>query len=170
MGGYDGRGVELLKTKDDLEKGFDAPAVLEKLVSIKKEIAVIIAVDDKGENALYPSVDMVFDNRLNLLDYQISPADLPDKVLWKVEAVALKVVKDLKSPGIFAVELFVDIDDNVFVNETAPRVHNSGHHTIEANYSSQFDMLVAGNAGLPIRQYRTYFTGSHCKPVGRRGL
>ncbi len=92
MGGYDGRGVELLRTKDDLVKGFDAPSVLEKLVSIKKEIAVIIAVDDRGDNALYPSVDMVFDNRLNLLDYQISPADLPDKILWKVEAIALKVI------------------------------------------------------------------------------
>ncbi|HQW84165.1 MAG TPA: 5-(carboxyamino)imidazole ribonucleotide synthase [Ferruginibacter sp.] len=141
MGGYDGRGVELLKTKDDLEKGFDAPSVLEKLVAIKKEIAVIVAVDDNYNSAIYPPVDMVFDNRLNLLDYQISPADLPQKTLWKAEAVALKVVKDLKSPGIFAVELFVDFDDNVFVNETAPRVHNSGHHTIEANYSSQFDML-----------------------------
>lgn len=150
MGGYDGRGVELLKTKDDLAKGFDAPAVLEKLVTIKKEIAVIIAVADNGENALYPSVDMVFDNRLNLLDYQISPADIAEKVLWKVEAVALKVVKDLKSPGIFAVELFVDIDDNVFVNETAPRVHNSGHHTIEANYSSQFDMLWRVMLGYPL--------------------
>ncbi len=150
IGGYDGRGVELLKTKADLEKGFDAPAILEKLVSIKKEIAVIIAVDDKGEKALYPAVDMVFDNRLNVLEYQVSPANLPDKVLWKVEAVALKVVKDLKSPGIFAVELFVDIDDNVFVNETAPRVHNSGHHTIEANYSSQFDMLWRIMLGYPL--------------------
>ena len=150
LGGYDGRGVELLKTKDDLARGFDAPAVLEKLVSIKKEIAVIIAVDDNGNNALYPSVDMVFDNRLNLLEYQISPADLPDKVLWKVEAIALKVVKDLKSPGIFAVELFVDTDDNVFVNETAPRVHNSGHHTIEANFSSQFDMLWRIMLGYPL--------------------
>ena len=150
LGGYDGRGVELLKTKDDLARGFDAPAVLEKLISIKKEIAVIIAVADNGNNALYPSVDMVFDNRLNLLEYQISPADLPDKVLWKVEAIALKVVKDLKSPGIFAVELFVDIDDNVFVNETAPRVHNSGHHTIEANFSSQFDMLWRIMLGYPL--------------------
>ncbi|NOT93491.1 5-(carboxyamino)imidazole ribonucleotide synthase [Ferruginibacter sp.] len=141
MGGYDGRGVELMKTTADFEKGFDAPSVLEKLVQIKKEIAVIIAVNDKGENALYPPVDMVFDTRLNLLDYQISPANLPEKVLWKAEAIALKLVKDLKSPGIFAVELFVDLDDNVLVNETAPRVHNSGHHTIEANYSSQFDML-----------------------------
>jgi 5-(carboxyamino)imidazole ribonucleotide synthase len=150
MGGYDGRGVELMKTTADFEKGFDAPSVLEKLVTIKKEIAVIIAVNDKGENALYPSVDMVFDSRLNLLDYQISPAALPDKILWKVEAIALKVVKDLKSPGIFAVELFVDIDDNVLVNETAPRVHNSGHHTIEANYSSQFDMLWRVMLGYPL--------------------
>lgn len=150
LGGYDGRGVELLHTKTDLEKGFDAPAVLEKLVSIKKEISVIIAVDDHGENAIYPAVDMIFNNRLNVLEYQVSPADLPEKVLWKVEAVALKVVKDLKSPGIFAVELFVDNQDNVFVNETAPRVHNSGHHSIEANYSSQFDMLWRIMLGYPL--------------------
>ena len=141
MGGYDGRGVELLKTPDDISRGFDAPAVLEKLINIKKEIAIIIAVNKDGNTAMFPPVDMVFDTRLNLLDYQISPADLPEKVLWKAEAIALKVVKDLKSPGIFAVELFVDDKDNVLVNETAPRVHNSGHHTIEANYCSQFDML-----------------------------
>ncbi|MBL0146786.1 MAG: 5-(carboxyamino)imidazole ribonucleotide synthase [Chitinophagaceae bacterium] len=140
-GGYDGKGVQLLKTKDDVEKGFNEASVLEKLVTVKKELAVIVAVNNKGENALYPCVDMVFDQRLNLLDYQISPADLPEKTLWKAEAIALKVVKDLKSPGIFAVELFVDDKDNMLVNETAPRVHNSGHHTIEANYSSQFDML-----------------------------
>ncbi|OQP58056.1 5-(carboxyamino)imidazole ribonucleotide synthase [Niastella vici] len=141
VGGYDGRGVQLLKTADDLAKGFDAPAVLEKMVTIQREISVIIAVNDKGENAIYPPVDMIVDNRLNLLDYQLSPAELVEKTLWKVEAIALAVVKGLKSPGIFAVELFVDKGGDVFVNETAPRVHNSGHHTIEANYSSQFDML-----------------------------
>ncbi|HQY11758.1 MAG TPA: ATP-grasp domain-containing protein, partial [Ferruginibacter sp.] len=150
MGGYDGKGVQLIKTEADLDKGFNAPAVLEKLIRIKKEVSMIIAVDDKGETALYPPVDMIFDNKLNLLEYQVSPADLPQRVLWKVEAVALKVVKDLKSPGIFAVELFVDTDDNVFVNETAPRVHNSGHHTIEANYSSQFDMLWRVMLGYPL--------------------
>lgn len=141
MGGYDGRGVQILKTNADIEKGFDAPSILEKMVNIKKEISIIVAVNDKGETAVYPAVDMLFDQRLNLLEYQVSPAELPEKVLWKVEAIAMKVVKDLNSAGIFAVELFVDIKDNVFVNETAPRVHNSGHHTIEANYSSQFDML-----------------------------
>lgn len=140
-GGYDGRGVQVIKKADDIALGFDAPSVLEKMVHIKKEIAVMIAVNSKRETAIYPPVDMVFDQRLNLLNYQISPAELPEKVFWKAEAIALRVVKELKSPGIFAVELFVDIDDNVLVNETAPRVHNSGHHTIEANYSSQFDML-----------------------------
>jgi 5-(carboxyamino)imidazole ribonucleotide synthase len=140
-GGYDGRGVQVIKKAEDISLGFDAPAVLEKMVHIKKEIAIMIAVGTKGETAIYPPVDMVFDHKLNLLCYQISPADLPERIFWKAEAIALKVVKELKSPGIFAVELFVDIDDNVLVNETAPRVHNSGHHTIEANYSSQFDML-----------------------------
>ncbi len=141
MGGYDGRGVQVIKNAEEIALGFDAPAVLEKMVILKKEIAVMIAVGQNGETAIYPPVDMVFDPKLNLLNYQISPAELPEKVFWKAEAIALKVVKELKSPGIFAVELFVDIDDNVLVNETAPRVHNSGHHTIEANYSSQFDML-----------------------------
>jgi len=99
---------------------------------------------------VYPPVDMVFDPRLNLLEFQVSPADLPEKLLWKIEAFALKVVKHLKSPGIFAIELFVDSSDQVWVNETAPRVHNSGHHTIEANYSSQFDMLWRIILGYPL--------------------
>ncbi len=140
-GGYDGRGVQLLKKAEDITKGFDAPAVLEKMIDIKKEIAVMVAVGSNGETAIYAPVDMVFDNRLNLLSHQLSPAELPEKVFWKAEAIALKVVRDLKSPGIFAVELFTDFEDKVWVNETAPRVHNSGHHSIEACYSSQFDML-----------------------------
>jgi 5-(carboxyamino)imidazole ribonucleotide synthase len=150
MGGYDGRGVQVIKTVDDIAKGFDAPSVLEKLVNIHKEIAQIVAINDKGETALYPPVDMVFDPSLNLLDYQISPADIPKETMWKIEAVALKVVKELKTPGIFAVELFIDRQGEVFVNETAPRVHNSGHHTIEANYSSQFDMLWRVILGYPL--------------------
>lgn len=139
--GYDGRGVQLLKTTEDISKGFDAPAVLEKMIDIKKEISMIIAVNNKGETAIYDPVDMVFDHHLNLLSHQLSPAELHERVFWKVEAIAHKVVKSLNSPGIFAVELFVDHEDNVLVNETAPRVHNSGHHSIEACYSSQFDML-----------------------------
>ena len=150
MGGYDGRGVQIIKTISDFSLAFDAPSVMEKMVNIKKEIAVMVAMNDKGDTALYPPVEMIFDPSLNLLDYQICPAKLEQQVLWKCEAIALKVVKELKSPGIFAIELFVDHNNDVFVNETAPRVHNSGHHTIEANYSSQFDMLWRVMLGYPL--------------------
>ena len=140
-GGYDGKGVQIIRTKDDFEKGFDAPSVLEKMVAIDKELAMIVAIAQDGTATLYPPAEMIFDPVLNLLDYQISPAILPEKVSWKAEAIALKLVKAFNSPGLFAVELFVTKEEEVFVNETAPRVHNSGHHSIEANYSSQYDML-----------------------------
>ena len=140
-GGYDGKGVQLLHRKEDIEQGFDAPAVLEKMVPIEKEIAITVAVAENGSTAIYPPVEMVFDPVLNLLDYQICPANISDKTLWKAEAMAISVARNLKSPGLFAVEMFIDKEGSVWVNETAPRVHNSGHHTIEAHYSSQFDML-----------------------------
>ena len=136
-GGYDGRGVTVLSAASEIEEGFDAPSVLEKKVTIRKEIAVIIGINGKNETAVFPPVEMVFDPVLNLLDYQLCPSDLPDQLLWRLEAIAMKVAKKLGSAGIFAIELFVDDKGVVFVNETAPRVHNSGHHTIEANYSSQ---------------------------------
>jgi 5-(carboxyamino)imidazole ribonucleotide synthase len=150
MGGYDGRGVQLLKSSQDIDKGFDEEAVLEKLVNIKKEISIIVAMDNEGKTAVYPPVEMIFNQTLNLLEYQLCPAHLVEKTLWKAEAIALAVVKNLQSAGIFAVELFVDIDDKVLVNETAPRVHNSGHHTIEAAFSSQFDMLWRIILGYPL--------------------
>src|SRR5258708_25458350 len=93
---------------------------------------------------------MLFDTVLNVLEYQLSPAEMEKKISWKVEAIALTVVRNYKSPGIFAVEMFIDKNDDVFVNETAPRVHNSGHHTIEAHYSSQFDMLWRIMLGYPL--------------------
>lgn len=149
-GGYDGKGVQVVKTESEINLGFDAPAVLEKMVNIAKEIAIIVAVNDAGETAIFPPAEMVFDPVLNLLDYQVSPAKLDEKTLWKTEAIAIKVAKSLKSPGLFAIELFVDKNGEVLVNETAPRVHNSGHHTIEANYSSQYDMLWRIMLGYPL--------------------
>ena len=141
MGGYDGKGVQIIKKQEDIPLGFDAPSVLEKMISIEKEIAIIVAVAENGKTAIYPPVEMFFDPILNLLDLQLCPASIPEKTLWKAEAIALTVARKLDSPGIFAIEMFVDKEGTVWVNETAPRVHNSGHHTIEAHYSSQFDML-----------------------------
>lgn len=149
-GGYDGKGVQIIRQVSDCVKGFDAPSVLEKMVDVQKEIAVIVCVNQKGETAIYPAAEMLFDPILNLLDYQVSPARLVEKVLWKAEAIAQKVAKSLQSPGLFAIELFVDQNQNVWVNETAPRVHNSGHHTIEGNFSSQYDMLWRIILGYPL--------------------
>lgn len=141
VGGYDGKGVQLLKNVGELEKAFDAPSVLEKMVDIYKEIAITVAIAVNGDFVCYPPVEMVFDPILNLLDYQICPADLPDIILEKAKSIAIKTAKAFHSPGLFAIELFLDKSNEIWVNETAPRVHNSGHHTIEASYSSQFDML-----------------------------
>ena len=149
-GGYDGRGVQIIQTKEEIGKGFNVPSVLEKLISIDKEISQIVAINEKNETALYPPVEMRIDADFNLLDYQISPAELTQETLWKVEAIALAVVRNFQSPGIFAVEMFIDKKGEIFVNETAPRVHNSGHHTIEAHYSSQFDMLWRIMLGYPL--------------------
>ena len=149
-GGYDGRGVQIIETVASAEDGFDEPSVLEKKIKIRKEIAQIVAIDQQGKTVLYPPVEMVFNKDLNQLDYQLCPADIPKEVLWKVEAIALSVVRNFQSPGIFAVELFVDDKNEIFVNETAPRVHNSGHHTIEAHYSSQFDMVWRIILGYPL--------------------
>lgn len=150
IGGYDGRGVMILKRKEDIDNGFDNPAILEKKVDIKKEIAIIVGIGESGEVAIYPPVDMIFNKDFNLLEYQLSPAQLDQQILWKAEAIALTVAKNFKSAGIFAIEMFVDVANNVLVNETAPRVHNSGHHTIESNYSSQFDMLWRIMLGYPL--------------------
>jgi 5-(carboxyamino)imidazole ribonucleotide synthase len=150
LGGYDGRGVISINNEDEAIYGFNEPAVLERKIGIVKEISIIVAVNENGDQAIYPPVDMIFNNDLNQLDYQISPAILPEKVFWKAEAIALRVVKLLKSPGIFAIEMFTDQQGNVWANETAPRVHNSGHHTIEANYCSQFDMLWRIMLGYPL--------------------
>jgi 5-(carboxyamino)imidazole ribonucleotide synthase len=168
-GGYDGRGVEIIKSKEDIGKGFDEPAVLEKLIPIHKEIAQMVAINEKGETALYPPVEMLFDPQLNLLDYQLCPAELSTQTLYKVEALALAVVRHFNSPGIFAVEMFVDKSGDVFVNETAPRVHNSGHHTIEASYSSQFDMLWRIMLGFPLGNTDTILPSIMVNIIGAEG-
>lgn len=168
-GGYDGRGVQIINTLQEAHPGFDELSVLEKKVTIKKEIAQMVAVDEQGKMALYPPVEMVFNKNLNLLDYQICPADLPKEVLWKTEAIALAVVKNFKSAGLFAVELFVDVNNDVLVNETAPRVHNSGHHTIEGNYSSQFDMLWRIMLNYPLGNTACILPSAMVNIIGSEG-
>ncbi len=169
-GGYDGRGVLMLSKREDLENGFDEASILEKMIPVQKELALIIAISQKGEPAVFPPVEMIFDPVLNLLDYQLCPANLPEKTLWKAEAIALAVARNFQSPGLFAVEMLIDKEGNVFVNETAPRVHNSGHHTIEAHYCSQFDMLLRVILGYPLGNTAAIMPSVMLNVVGEKGF
>ena len=130
----------------------------------------MVAINDKGETALYPPVEMLFDKDLNLLDYQLCPADIDQKTLWTIEAIAISVVRNFKSAGLFAVELFIDKSGDVLVNETAPRVHNSGHHTIEAHYSSQFDMLWRIMLGYPLGNTKPILPSIMVNIIGAEGF
>lgn len=168
-GGYDGRGVQMISDLASIDNGFDGHSVLEKKVRVKKEIAQIVAVGQDGKTALYPPVEMLFNKDLNLLDYQLCPAEISQAALWKVEAIALSVVRHFHSAGLFAVELFVDQNDDVFVNETAPRVHNSGHHTIEAHYSSQFDMLWRIILNYPLGNTKAVLPSVMVNLIGKEG-
>ena len=163
------KGVQVLKKEDDTDKGFDAPSVLEKMVDIKKEIAVIVAMNDKKEMTVYPATEMIFDPVLNLLDYQISPAELSEDVLGQAKKIALQLAESLDSPGLFAIEMFIDQNNKVLVNETAPRVHNSGHHTIEANYCSQYDMLWRIMLNYPLGNTEAILPSSIVNILGEEG-
>lgn len=150
IGGYDGKGVVLMQTEADLQLGFDAPAVLEKMAEIDKEIAIQVAVSSTGEIAICPPVEMVFNPHLNLLDYQLCPAQLDPTIAEKAINIATNLVHAFNSPGIFAIELFIDKSGTILVNETAPRVHNSGHHSIEALATSQFELVWQVLLDLPL--------------------
>ncbi|MCB0514452.1 MAG: 5-(carboxyamino)imidazole ribonucleotide synthase [Chitinophagales bacterium] len=148
--GYDGRGVQYIESENDWKKGFEAKAVLEKAASIEKEIAVIVLASRDGKQVVYEPVELVFNPQYNQLDYLLSPASLGETQILQAKLLAEKVVKALASPGIFAVEMFVLNNGEIWVNETAPRVHNSGHASIEANFSSQFDQLIRLMLDIPL--------------------
>ncbi len=168
-GGYDGKGVEILRDADDCAKAFDAPCVIEKLVPILKEISVIVARNEAGETAAYPPVEMVFDPRYNLVDYLLSPADLTEAQANLAQTIAMEVMVALDSPGIFAVEMFLDVEGNILVNETAPRAHNSGHQSIEGNYASQYEMQMRVLQNLPLGNTETLKPSLMLNLIGEPG-
>lgn len=149
-GGYDGRGVQVLRNEADISKGFDAPAVLEGLVDIQKELAVIVARNPQGETSVFPLVEMVFHPTANLVEYLISPAEVPTSVATEAEAIAVDIVNKLGYVGLMAVELFWDKEGKIWVNELAPRPHNSGHHTIRSCATSQYEQHLRAILGLPL--------------------
>ena len=148
--GYDGKGVIVLKTAEDLGKAFDAPSVLEEIVDIKEEISVIVSRNESGIIECYDPVLMMFDKERMLLDFQVCPAGLDEDIAIRVCSIATKVAEAVNLTGILAVEMFIATNGKIYVNELAPRPHNSGHHTIEAAKTSQFEQQLRVILGLPM--------------------
>jgi len=150
VGGYDGKGVLALQNEDDIINGFDAPSVLEKFVDFDKELSVIVARNESGEIKSFPIVEQEFNPEANLVEFLFSPATVSDHIREKARAIAEDITKKLEFIGLLAVELFLTKSGEILVNEIAPRPHNSGHHTIEGNYTSQFEQHMRAILNLPL--------------------
>ncbi len=169
-GGYDGKGVEIINTETDITRAFPEPSVLEKLVDIEKEIAVIVAKNENGEIAVYPPVEMVFNPAYNLVDYLVSPATISNVQTTRAQEIAVQVTNALNSPGLFAIEMFIDKSGDILVNETAPRAHNSGHQSIEGNFSSQYDMQLRVLMNMPLGNTENILPSLMLNLIGEKGF
>ena len=149
-GGYDGQGVTAIRSKEDLEKAFEVPSVLEKMVDFEKELSVIVSRNQNGEVKSFPCVECEFNPEANLVEFLFSPATISKEIEEKAQKIARNVIEKLEMVGILAVELFLTKDGDVLVNEIAPRPHNSGHQTIEGNYESQYGQLIRCLLNLPL--------------------
>lgn len=149
-GGYDGKGVTKLVSPHHLDKAFDAPSVLEAFVNFEKELSVIVARSESGEMKCFPVVECEFNPEANLVEFLFSPANIKKSVEKEALRIAAEVAEKLGIVGLLAVELFLTKDGKVLINEVAPRPHNSGHHSIEANITSQFEQHLRAILNLPL--------------------
>lgn len=168
-GGYDGKGVQIIRTEDDLKNCFTEPSLTETLVTFEKELSVIVARNERGETAVYPTVECEF-NDANLVAYLFSPADVSADIEAKATAVAMDVINKLEMVGILAVELFLTKEGEILVNEVAPRPHNSGHHTIECNTTSQFEQHMRSVLNMPLGSTRMIQAGAMLNLIGSEGF
>lgn len=150
-GGYDGRGVEICNKRDIIEGKipFNESFIVEEFVENCTEISILVASDGK-QTISWKSVQMHFDPNLNLVDYIFSPANISEEIETKASNIAIRAIESLKGKGVFAVELFLKKNNEILINEIAPRPHNSGHHTIEASFTSQYEQLNRILLGLPL--------------------
>lgn len=167
--GYDGRGVQRIASSADLERAFDAPGVLEKAVDFEKELAVIVARNERGDVQTFPTVEMVFHPELNLVEYLFAPAEIPDAINEQAQAIARRTADAFGIVGLLAVELFLDKQGTVLINEVAPRPHNSGHHTIRANVTSQFEQHWRAILNYPLGDTTAYQPAAMVNLLGEDG-
>jgi len=169
-GGYDGKGVTALKSAADLETAFDVPSVLESFVDFEKELSVIVSRNEKGETAVFPVVECEFNPVANLVEFLFAPANISDQLEKDAEKLAVKIINSLEMVGILAVELFLTKSGELLVNEIAPRPHNSGHHTIECNVTSQFEQHMRSILNLPLGSTRIIQPGVMINLLGEKGF
>ena len=167
--GYDGTGVKVVRSLVDLSDLPNVECITEKLIPFKNELAVIVARNEKGDVKTYPVVEMEFHPEANQVEYVICPARIPDAIAKKAEAVALKVASTFKHVGLLAVEMFQTENNEILVNEVAPRPHNSGHYSIEASYTSQFEQQIRCVLGLPLGNTESKVAGVMVNLVGAEG-
>ena len=149
--GYDGRGVAIIRTEEDLvNKLLDAPSMIEPLVDIEKEISVIVARNENGEVKAFPPVEMEFNPEANLVEWVISPAHLTNGIAQQAVHVAKQTIEAFDICGLLAVEFFLTKSGEILINEVAPRPHNSGHHTIDCAYTSQYQQHLRGILNWPL--------------------
>lgn len=168
--GYDGNGVKVVRQLSDLEDLPKSECITEALVPFKNELAVIVARSASGETKTYPVVEMEFHPEANQVEYVICPARIPDDVAEKAKNIALKVSKAFNHVGLLAVEMFQTEEDEILINEVAPRPHNSGHQTIEASYTSQFEQHIRAILNLPLGITDSKVGGVMVNLVGAEGF
>ena len=167
--GYDGNGVKICRSALDLVKLPDVECIAEEMIPFKNELAVIVARSVSGEVKTYPVVEMEFHPEANQVEYVICPARIDEKVAQKATEVALKVSEAFHHVGLLAVEMFQTADDEILVNEVAPRPHNSGHYSIEASYTSQFENHLRAILNLPLGNTDSKVAGIMVNLVGEEG-
>ncbi|MGG5208315.1 5-(carboxyamino)imidazole ribonucleotide synthase [Chryseobacterium sp. MIQD13] len=168
-GGYDGKGVQVIRTAEDMKNLWVQDSVIEKLVDIDKELSVIVARNENGETKAFPVTEMVADPKLNLLDFNICPVFLTEEIQGQINSITEKFLNAIHSPGLFAIELFLDKNGKVWVNETAPRLHNSGHQSQEGNANSQFEQMYRVVKNLPLADTDTLGYSGMLNLVGAEG-
>lgn len=168
--GYDGKGVQMLRSAQDLDKAFDKPGLLEKMIDFEKELSVIVARTVSGETKTFPVVELVFHPEANLVEYLFAPAQISKEVEQKARNLAIEVMEKLELVGLLAVEMFLTKEGKVLVNEVAPRTHNSGHQTIEANITSQFEQHLRAILNLPLGETTQLIPASMVNILGADGF
>ena len=164
--GYDGKGVKVIRSHSDLEDLPNVECITETMIDFKNELAVIVARNIQGHVKIYPVVEMEFHPEANQVEYVICPARISKDIATKAEIIALKTSAAFEHVGLLAVEMFQTQDDKILVNEVAPRPHNSGHHTIESCYTSQFEQLLRAILGLPLGKTDSKVAGIMVNLVG----